>query len=90
MITRRQQSSLNKRRQGFTVIEVLEGVAACFLAFWLAEKLSSYCEDFWRTSVLWTVTTVGSVAIFFILLYGFGYLFHYLSRRKKPKPPETN
>jgi hypothetical protein len=92
MITRRQKSSLNKRRQdaGFTVIELLEGTAAIALACWLAEKLSSYYEGFWHTAVLWTVRTVGSVAIFLVLLYGFGYLFDYLSRRKTPKPPETN
>jgi hypothetical protein len=92
MITGRQKSSLNKRRQdaGFTVIELLEGIAAFALGGWLAEKLSSHFEGFWHTAVLWSVRTVGSGVIFLLLLYGFGYFFSYLDRRKTPKPPETN
>ena len=92
MITGRQKSSLSKLRQdaGFTLIELLEGIAAIALGSWLAEKLSSHFEGFWHAAVLWTVLTIGSGMIFLLLLYGFGYLFSYLCRRKTPKPPEAN
>jgi hypothetical protein len=92
MITGRQKSSLNQRRNdaGYTVIELFEAIAAIALGGLLADKLSSHFHGFWHTTILWTVRTAGSGVIFIIFLYGFGYLFGYLGRRKTPKPAEPN
>jgi hypothetical protein len=68
-----------------TLIELLEAIAAIELGGLLAEKLSSPFHGIWHALVLWTIRTVGSGIIFVLLLYGFGYLFDYLRRRKALK-----
>lgn len=82
MIFRQQSSS----RYGWTLIEVLEGVAAIALGGWLADRLSSHIEGVRHKIVFWSIATVGSGIIFVIFLFGFGYLLSY-SRRHKPSGP---
>ena len=83
MIIRQQKSN----RAGWTLIELLECIAAIALGGWLADKASSHFEGVWHSVVFWTIATVGSGVIFVLFLYGFGYLFSYLRRHEKtPKP----
>ncbi len=82
MIFREHQSS----RAGYTLIELLECIAAIALGGWLADRLSSHFTGVWHKIVFWSVATVGSGVIFLIFLFGFGYLFSYLSRHKTSKP----
>ncbi len=68
---------------GYTLIELLEAIAAIALGVWSANTLSGHCEGVWRAIVFWTVATVGSGIIFVLFLYGFGTLFGYLRRHGK-------
>ena len=84
----RQHTSTRRCVAGYTLIELLEGIAAIALGAWLADTVSSHFDGTWRTIVLWTIRTVGSGIFFLCFLYGFGYLFDYLERRKIPKTPD--
>ena len=84
-MTTRQYTSTRKCNAGYTLIELLEVIAAIALGAWLADKVSSHFDGTWRTVVLWTIRTVGSGVFFLCFLYGFGCLFDYLERRKIPK-----
>lgn len=78
----RRHTSEGRGRDGFTLIEVLECVAAVALGMWLADVASSHFEGAARTVVLWTVRTGGSGILFVCFLFGFGYLFDQLEGRK--------
>ena len=65
----------NSNRAGYTLIELLEGIAAIALGAWLADKVGSHFQGVWHTIVYWTIATVGSGIIFLCFLFGFGYLF---------------
>lgn len=62
------------RCAGYTLIELLELIAAIALGAWLADTASDYFEGAGRKVVYWTVATVGSALIFVCLLVGVGYL----------------
>lgn len=73
---------------GYTLIELLEGIAAIALGMWLADVASSHFEGAGHTIVLWTIRIVGSGIIFLCFLFGFGYLFGCLRKRNPPKTPD--
>jgi hypothetical protein len=73
---------------GYTLIELLEAIAAIALGAWLADVVSGHFDGTWRTVVLWTIRTVGSGIFFLCFLFAFGYLFDYLERRALPKTPD--
>lgn len=60
----------------------VDALAAVALGMWLADVASSPFEGVARTVVLWSVRTVGSGILFVCFLFGFGYLFDRLERRK--------
>ena len=81
----RQQTGIRTCSAAYTLIEVLEAVAAIALGVWLADAVSSHFDGAWREFVLWTIRIAGSGIIFLFFLFGFGYLFDCLQRRKPPK-----
>ena len=84
-MTFRQHTSARRCDAGYTLIELLEAIAAIALGEWLGDVVSSHFEGTWRTVVLWTIRIVGSGVFFLCFLFGFAYLFDCLERRKIPK-----
>ena len=70
MMTRKQRD----QRSGYTLIELLEVIAAIAIGAWLADTASNYFEGVGRKVVYWTIATVGSALIFLCFLVGIGYL----------------
>ena len=57
----------------FTILEVLEMVAAIILARWLAESVSSHFGGTWHAVVYWAVAIIGTLAFFFYFLFAVSY-----------------
>lgn len=86
----RRHTIIMRVHAGFTLIELLEAIVAIALATWLADIVSSHFEGTWHTVAFWIVRIACSVVFFLCLLCGFGYLFHYLDRRRIPKTTDEN
>lgn len=80
----------NAHHEGYTLIELLEVIAAIAIGAWLAETASHHFDGTWRTIVYWTIATVGSGIVFVGLFLGLGYLFDLGHRRQVKKPKATH
>ena len=82
-VTLRHFKTVEKRDAGYTLIELMELIAAIASGAFVADKVARHFQGIWHTIVYWSIATVGSGIFFLFFLYSFGYLFHFLDRRKK-------
>lgn len=76
------QTSTQRCRGGYTLIEMVEVIAAIALGALLAEKVSLHFDGTWRSVVLWSSRTVGSGIFFLCFLFGVNYLAKSLRRQQ--------